>query len=157
MEAIIERKTVSEVIGSAFADENIDVRTGRTVTALVTDGDEVTAEVDGPDGTEHVTSSDVLIATGRHRTPTKSASRRQVLRPTTPDSSRPPTGSKRPPTASTRSETPTGQRETPAGRRCSRTRPGTTRTDCIAISHKTRGSARPGASCRGRSSLLHNR
>lgn len=60
-----EEPDVSDVIEDAFTDEGIEVRTGTSVTALSSAGDEITVTADGSDGTVETTISDVLLAAGR--------------------------------------------------------------------------------------------
>lgn len=60
-----EEPAVSDVIEDVFTDEGIDVHTEMSVAALDSDGDDVVAEADGPDGTVEVPASDVLLAAGR--------------------------------------------------------------------------------------------
>ena len=57
-----EEADVSAVIEDAFADEGIDARTGTTVTGLSSLDGDIGIE---PDDAETVTTSDILIATGR--------------------------------------------------------------------------------------------
>lgn len=59
-----EDPEVSEVIEAAFADESIDVHTEATVVALEPDGNDVVADVEGPEEFT-VTMSEVLLAAGR--------------------------------------------------------------------------------------------
>ena len=60
-----EDPEVSEVIEAAFTDEAIEVHTETTVAALESDGDDIFVDADGPGETFTVTTSDVLLATGR--------------------------------------------------------------------------------------------
>lgn len=60
-----EDPEVSEVIETAFADEDIGVHTETTVVALESDGDDVVVDADGLGETFTVTTSEVLLATGR--------------------------------------------------------------------------------------------
>ena len=60
-----EDPEVSEVIEAAFADEGIGVHTETTVAALESDGDDIVVDADGLGETFTVTTSEVLLATGR--------------------------------------------------------------------------------------------
>ena len=60
-----EEPGVSDVIEEVFTDEGIDVRTETSVEALKSEGSGISVEVDGPDGSDEATASDVLLAAGR--------------------------------------------------------------------------------------------
>jgi len=95
-----EDPDVSEVIETAFENEEITVQTGTPVTALTETNDGIRVDA-GADGTVSVTASDVALAAGRTRIRTASSSKTSARHWTRTDSSRPTTASERLLTVST--------------------------------------------------------
>jgi len=96
-----EDPDVSEVIETAFENEEITVQTGTPVTALTETNDGIRVDA-GADGTVSVTASDVAPSQrAEHRIRTASSSKTSARHWTRTDSSRPTTASERLLTVST--------------------------------------------------------